>query len=223
MARAVRRWNVITERPTRSGATSRTRRSSVSRTRAWTRMRSATATRWRSSRLPAREVSAPLGMRIATGGMCSNQSGIDRSRTFTASLLSRVSRRRNASDRDPLPSIEGIIRCRQAFRKSRSRRGGVGRRWFWPVTVRARPPRPARDEPEERGQRRQGQGRRGSRGKGYRALDLLHGLRDEAPNVAPPRAPLDGEPPPVVLAQDLGQPGRLGDLGDLLQRDALAA
>src|ERR1043165_5604981 len=32
--------------------------------------------------LPARDASAPFGIRIATGGMCSNQSGIDSSSTF---------------------------------------------------------------------------------------------------------------------------------------------
>ena len=34
------------------------------------------------STLPASEVSAPFGMRIATGGMCSNESGIESRRTF---------------------------------------------------------------------------------------------------------------------------------------------
>ena len=33
---------------------------------------------------PASEASAPFGIRIATGGMCSNESGIDKSRTFMA-------------------------------------------------------------------------------------------------------------------------------------------
>ena len=37
-------------------------------------------------------VSAPLGMRTATVGMCSNESGMDRSRTFTASALRRSPR-----------------------------------------------------------------------------------------------------------------------------------
>ena len=47
-------------------------------------MRSAMATRWCGSTLPASDASAPFGMRIATGGMCSNESGIDSSRTFMA-------------------------------------------------------------------------------------------------------------------------------------------
>ena len=34
--------------------------------------------------LPASEVSAPLGMRIAIAGVCSNESGIDISSTRTA-------------------------------------------------------------------------------------------------------------------------------------------
>ena len=48
----------------------------------WARMRSATATRWCGSTLPASEVKAPLGMRMATGAMCSKESGIERRRTF---------------------------------------------------------------------------------------------------------------------------------------------
>jgi len=34
--------------------------------------------------LPASDASAPLGIRIATVGVCSNESGIDSSRTRTA-------------------------------------------------------------------------------------------------------------------------------------------
>src|SRR5262245_50389226 len=48
-------------------------------------MRSAIATRWCESTLPASDASAPFGIRIATGGMCSNESGIDSSSTFMAS------------------------------------------------------------------------------------------------------------------------------------------
>jgi hypothetical protein len=32
--------------------------------------------------LPAREASAPFGIRMATAGMCSNESGIERRSTF---------------------------------------------------------------------------------------------------------------------------------------------
>jgi hypothetical protein len=32
--------------------------------------------------LPASEVSAPFGIRIPTGGMCSNESGMDKSRIW---------------------------------------------------------------------------------------------------------------------------------------------
>src|SRR5215470_6415168 len=37
--------------------------------------------------LPASDASAPFGMRIATDGMCSNESGIESSRTFMGKLL----------------------------------------------------------------------------------------------------------------------------------------
>src|SRR5437667_371102 len=67
--KAVRRWKVMTERPTTSGCRSRTSRSTVPRTRPWARMRSATATRWWASTLPARDVSAPFGMRVVSAGM----------------------------------------------------------------------------------------------------------------------------------------------------------
>jgi hypothetical protein len=40
------------------------------------------ATAWWASTLPASEASAPFGMRMATGGVCSNESGIDSRRTF---------------------------------------------------------------------------------------------------------------------------------------------
>ena len=38
--------------------------------------------RWCGSTLPASDASAPFGIRIVTGGVCSNESGIERSRTF---------------------------------------------------------------------------------------------------------------------------------------------
>src|SRR5262245_47924878 len=82
MRSAVRRWNVITESPTTSGFVALSRRSTVSRTRSWTRIRSATDTRWWGSTLPAREPSAPFGMRVVIDDMCSNESGIDNSSTF---------------------------------------------------------------------------------------------------------------------------------------------
>jgi hypothetical protein len=41
------------------------------------------ATEWWGSRLPASDDSAPFGIRIATDGMCSEESGIENSRTFT--------------------------------------------------------------------------------------------------------------------------------------------
>ncbi len=82
MRLAVRRWKVITESPTTAGSRSRSSRSTVSLTRRSTSTRSATATSWCGSRLPASDDSAPLGMRIATDGMCSNESGIESSSTF---------------------------------------------------------------------------------------------------------------------------------------------
>src|SRR5215510_16265398 len=51
-------------------------------------MRSATATRWCGSMFPARELSAPFGIRTTTSGMCSKESGIERRRIFTCSLRS---------------------------------------------------------------------------------------------------------------------------------------
>src|SRR5205085_9967206 len=42
------------------------------------------ATRWCGSTLPASDASAPFGMRMATAGMCSNESGIDSKRMFIA-------------------------------------------------------------------------------------------------------------------------------------------
>src|SRR3989442_6633051 len=66
---------------------SRTSRSRVARTVDCTRMRSAMATRWCGSTLPANEARAPFGIRIATGGMCSKESGIESSRTFTATSV----------------------------------------------------------------------------------------------------------------------------------------
>src|SRR5215471_7263297 len=36
---------------------------------------------------PASDANAPFGMRIATVGMCSNESGIERSRTFTGASV----------------------------------------------------------------------------------------------------------------------------------------
>ena len=45
------------------------------------------ATRWCGSMLPASEARAPFGIRIATGGMCSKESGIESSRTFTATSV----------------------------------------------------------------------------------------------------------------------------------------
>ena len=79
---ADRRWNVMTLSPTTAGAVDCTSSSTVSRTRFWTRIKSATATSCSRSTFPASELSAPVGMRTVTGDMCSNESGIDSSRTF---------------------------------------------------------------------------------------------------------------------------------------------
>ena len=57
------------------------------RTLCCTRIRSATATLWWGSTLPASEVRPPLGMRTATVGMCSNESGMASRSTFTTRLL----------------------------------------------------------------------------------------------------------------------------------------
>ena len=78
---AVRRWNVMIDRPTTSGRSFATRSRTVPATSCWTRTRSATATWWCGSIFPASEVSAPFGIRMATGAMCSNESGIDSSST----------------------------------------------------------------------------------------------------------------------------------------------
>ena len=78
---AVWRWKVITESPTTSGACSRTSRSTTARTCDWTSTRSATATEWWGSTLPASEVSAPFGIRMATVAMCSKESGMASRRT----------------------------------------------------------------------------------------------------------------------------------------------
>jgi hypothetical protein len=45
-------------------------------------MRSPIVTQWCGSTLPASEASAPLGMRMPTGGMCSKESGMESSRMF---------------------------------------------------------------------------------------------------------------------------------------------
>src|SRR5262245_1703600 len=82
MRKAVFRWKVMIDRPTRSGWRSRTSCSRVERTSRCTSTRSATATRWWASRLPASELRAPFGMRMPTVGMCSNESGIDARRMF---------------------------------------------------------------------------------------------------------------------------------------------
>src|SRR5258705_11533107 len=74
----------MTESPTTSGAQSHTSCSTVCRTADCARTRSAMATSWCASRLPASEASAPLGIRMATVGVCSNESGIDSNRTRTA-------------------------------------------------------------------------------------------------------------------------------------------
>src|SRR5262249_9664441 len=82
MRKAVFRWKVMIDRPTRSGCRSRTSCSRVERTSRCTSTRSATATRWWASRLPASELRAPFGMRMPTVGMCSNEAGIDARRMF---------------------------------------------------------------------------------------------------------------------------------------------
>ncbi len=83
---AVRRWKVMTESPTTSGAWSAMSRVIVRRTWDCARIKSAAATLWCASTFPASEPSAPLGSRIAIEGMCSKESGIDSSSTFTTVL-----------------------------------------------------------------------------------------------------------------------------------------
>src|ERR1039458_10317000 len=70
------------ERPTTSGSSSRTSRLTVSRTCGSTAIKAATATRCCGSTFPASDVSAPLGIRIACGGMCSKESGMESNRMF---------------------------------------------------------------------------------------------------------------------------------------------
>src|SRR5262245_22907029 len=82
------------DNPTRSGRCCRTSRSTVERTWDWTRTRSATATWWWGSTLPASEVRAPFGMRMATAGMCSNESGMENSSTFIGSCPDRSRQQR---------------------------------------------------------------------------------------------------------------------------------
>jgi hypothetical protein len=48
--------------------------------------------------LPASDASAPFGIRIASGGVCSNESGIDKSRTFTGPFA-RITPRRPEKSR----------------------------------------------------------------------------------------------------------------------------
>ena len=70
------------ESPTRSGSIVFISAVMVVRTRACARTRSVTATWWCGSTFPAREASAPLGMRIQTVGVCSKESGMESSSIF---------------------------------------------------------------------------------------------------------------------------------------------
>src|SRR5262245_54447789 len=83
---AVFRWNVMTDKPTTSGWNDVTRWVTVCGTDFCARIRSATATLWCGSALPASEASAPFGIRIVSDGVCSNESGIEKSRTFMSRL-----------------------------------------------------------------------------------------------------------------------------------------
>ena len=77
----------MTDKPTTSGSSSRISRSMVWRTLCCTRIRSATATSWLGSTFPASDVRPPLGMRTATVGMCSNESGMASRSTFKRGSL----------------------------------------------------------------------------------------------------------------------------------------
>src|SRR5262245_42369595 len=83
---AVFRWNVMTDKPTTSGWNDVTSCVTVCGTDFCARIRSATATLWCGSALPASEASAPFGIRIVSDGVCSNESGIEKSRTFMSRL-----------------------------------------------------------------------------------------------------------------------------------------
>src|SRR5215510_736776 len=69
-----------------SGALVVTSSRTVCGTACWTSTRSAIATSWWASTLPASDASAPFGNRIAKDGVCSNESGIEKSRTFMNGL-----------------------------------------------------------------------------------------------------------------------------------------
>src|SRR5215475_3186432 len=69
-----------------SGAFAVTSSRTACGTARWTSTRSATATSWCASTLPASDASAPFGNRIAKDGVCSNESGIEKSRTFMNGL-----------------------------------------------------------------------------------------------------------------------------------------
>ncbi len=95
--RAVPRWKVITDRPPRRARARRAAASTVSRP--WPGPGSGRP-RPRGGPDPGCRpgMSAPLGMRTVTLAMCSNESGMERSRTF-------ISR---ASCRDPTPLRGGV-------------------------------------------------------------------------------------------------------------------
>src|SRR5215813_5315099 len=78
------------ESPTRSGSIVFTSSSTVVLTRSCARTRSATATWWCGSMFPASEASAPLGMRIQTVGVCSNESGMESSSIFNYDSSQKV-------------------------------------------------------------------------------------------------------------------------------------
>ena len=94
IAKAVRRWNVITDRPTTSGSMLAHQPLDGARHVGAGENQIGDGDAVMGSMLPASDASAPFGIRIATGGVCSNESGIDSSRTFTETSEFGRNRRR---------------------------------------------------------------------------------------------------------------------------------
>ena len=97
-----------------SGAFAVTSSRTVCGTACWTSTRSATATSWCASTLPASDASAPFGNRIAKDGVCSNESGVEKSRTFMNGLQNSCGGRSllytRARGCDSLPMFRANVR-----------------------------------------------------------------------------------------------------------------
>src|SRR5208283_456731 len=76
------------------------------------------------STLPASDVSAPLGIRIATGGMCSKESGMESNRTFIRPVLSSMRSRRRGLTKPDRSEWSQLYRS-AAEMPTRSQKGAV--------------------------------------------------------------------------------------------------